>query len=72
MDNKPPLLDIRDVEVTFSKGKKHLSAVDGVNIQLSSGTTLGIVGESGSGKSTLARAVMQLVPTTSGSIFLRG
>jgi ABC-type oligopeptide transport system ATPase subunit len=72
MDNKPPLLDIRDVEVTFSKGKKQLTAVDGVNIQLNSGTTLGIVGESGSGKSTLARAVMQLVPTTSGSIFFEG
>ncbi len=72
MENKPPLLDIRDVEIIFSNGKKGITAVDGVNITLSKGVTLGIVGESGSGKSTLARAVMQLIPTTFGSIFFEG
>ena len=72
MDTKPPLLDIRDVEITFSNGKTALTAVDGVNLELRMGMTMGIVGESGSGKSTLARAVMQLIPTTFGSIFFEG
>ena len=68
METLHPLLDIRDLEITFQKGKQSIHAVAGVNVQLQKGTTLGIVGESGSGKSTLARAVVQLVPVTSGSI----
>ncbi|MBT4531346.1 MAG: ABC transporter ATP-binding protein [Phycisphaerae bacterium] len=72
METLHPLLDIRDLEITFQKGKQSIHAVAGVNVQLQKGTTLGIVGESGSGKSTLARAVVQLVPVTSGSIAFDG
>ncbi len=70
-----PILTARDLKVyfnvpgegLFAKARK-LRAVDGVDLDLKPGETLGIVGESGCGKSTLARAVMQLVPVTAGNV----
>jgi peptide/nickel transport system ATP-binding protein len=47
-------------------------ALDGVSLAIEAGSSVGIVGESGSGKSTLARAIMQIVPTASGTVVLEG
>jgi oligopeptide/dipeptide ABC transporter ATP-binding protein len=49
-----------------------LRAVDGVDLFLRKGETLGVVGESGSGKSTLARAVINLIPATAGAVTILG
>lgn len=75
----PALLTGRDLKVYFDipSGKlfappRKLRAVDGVDLDLKPGETLGIVGESGCGKSTLARAVMSLVPKTAGAVTFLG
>jgi oligopeptide/dipeptide ABC transporter ATP-binding protein len=52
--------------------REMLRAVDGVDLTLNPGETLGVVGESGSGKSTLARAILKLVPATTGSVTVLG
>ena len=55
------LLDIKDLNVTFATNDGEVHAVNGINLSLERGETLGIVGESGSGKSQLAFAVMGLL-----------
>jgi oligopeptide/dipeptide ABC transporter ATP-binding protein len=49
-----------------------VNAVDGVDLAIAPGTTLGLVGESGSGKSTLARLVTRLLEPTHGRVMLKG
>ena len=58
--------------VVFKKQYGAVRAVDGVNLELRRGETLGIVGESGCGKSTLARMLVGLEKPTSGDLFVQG
>jgi oligopeptide/dipeptide ABC transporter ATP-binding protein len=69
-----PLLDVRGLVVEFETGRARprLRAVDGVELSVAAGETVGLVGESGSGKTTIGRAVLGLVPVTDGAISFDG
>jgi oligopeptide transport system ATP-binding protein len=58
--------------ILFKTKYGDVKAVDGINLQLFRGETLGVVGESGCGKSTLAKLLVGLEKPTSGSIMVRG
>jgi len=66
--NKEPILQIKDLKVSFQSGKKFVAAVDGISFDLKEGEILGIVGESGSGKSVTSLATMGLIPSPPGKI----
>ncbi|MDN2663101.1 murein tripeptide/oligopeptide ABC transporter ATP binding protein OppF [Psychromonas sp. 14N.309.X.WAT.B.A12] len=79
--DKKLILDIKSLKVQFNIPSKSLlpwakpiplKAVDGIDLKLYEGETLGVVGESGCGKSTLARAIIGLVPVSSGQVVWLG
>ena len=57
-----PLLDVRDLCVTFRQGGRETLAVDHVSFSVQRGKTLALVGESGSGKSISALSIVRLLP----------
>ena len=66
------VLEVRDLVVRFGSGRTAHTAVDGVSLTVGSSSVVGLVGESGSGKSTLGKAMVGLVPLTSGQILWDG
>lgn len=57
-----PLLEVKDLTVSYATDTGNVLAVDGVSFQLEAGQSLGLVGESGSGKSTIGTAILGLLP----------
>ncbi|HEY4024828.1 MAG TPA: oligopeptide/dipeptide ABC transporter ATP-binding protein [Candidatus Dormibacteraeota bacterium] len=66
------VLQVRGLTVRYGAGARALTAVDGVDLAIPAGGTLGLVGESGCGKSTVARALVGLAPVAAGQVTLGG
>ncbi|MGH3583827.1 MAG: ATP-binding cassette domain-containing protein, partial [Mycobacterium sp.] len=66
------LLSVRGLSKSFRVGGKKLHALDGIDLTLGRGETLGLVGESGCGKSTLARTLMMLERPDAGTVDFDG
>lgn len=60
MEERKPILEIRDLRVLFPVHKGWLPAVDGVSLQIRPGEITGVVGESGSGKSVMSQSILRL------------
>lgn len=65
MSNQP-LIDIKDLHVHFTSDGKLIKAVNGVNLKVNKGESVGIVGETGAGKTTTALSIIRLVQTPPG------
>src|SRR4051794_12320130 len=79
VDPNQPLVEVRDLVKSFPvKGGMlrrtvaEVRAVDGVDLQIRRGETLGLVGESGCGKTTIGRLILRLIDPTSGTITFDG
>ncbi|WP_440109668.1 ABC transporter ATP-binding protein [Acidovorax sp. BL-A-41-H1] len=57
-----PFVDVRNLRVTFTGGKKPVEAVNGVDLQVRRGEVIALIGESGSGKSVTLRSLLRLHP----------
>ena len=69
MENeKSPILEIKDLRVTYETDIEVVEAVNGISFQIEKGKTLGLVGETGAGKTTTALSILRLLPETTGRI----
>ncbi len=57
-----PLIEVKDLRVEFDVRAGIVKAVDGLNLTIHRGKTLGVIGESGCGKSMTARAILNMIP----------
>ncbi len=67
-ETRQPLLDVRNLKTHFFTDDGVVKAVDGVDLSIQKGESLGVVGESGCGKSVTAQSIMQIVPSPPGRI----
>ena len=67
-NKKDLILDIKDLVIHYETDDGVVKALNGVNIHIGVGETLGLVGETGAGKTTLAKGIMRLIPNPPGKI----
>lgn len=68
MRMKKPILEVKELQVSFAKEEQPITVVNGVSCVVYSGETLGIIGESGCGKSITSLSIMGLIPRPPGRI----
>ncbi len=71
-ENKEPILSLRNVDISFGRGKKLFKAVENASFDIYKGETVSLVGESGSGKTTIGRAIVGINPLSAGEIIFNG
>ncbi len=71
-NGKEVLLSVRNIDITFGKGKNENKAVKNASFDIYKGETFSLVGESGSGKTTIGRAVIRVNPLAAGEILYKG
>ncbi|MBD8007047.1 ABC transporter ATP-binding protein [Bacillus norwichensis] len=67
-----PLIQVKNLKKYFTVEDNKLKAVDGLNLDIYPGETVGLVGESGCGKSTAGRTILRLHEPTSGEVLYNG
>ena len=73
MDQNNYIFEVEDLCKYFPAGKKKVvKAVDGINLKIRKGETIGLVGESGCGKTTCGRTIIKLYEPTKGKILFEG
>ena len=72
MEEREKLIEIKNLQITFGRGRKKFVAVNDVNFDIYKGETFSLVGESGSGKTTIGRAITRINPVSKGEILFKG
>ncbi len=62
------ILDIKDLEIIYKTDLETVKAVNGIDLKIGKGKTLGLVGETGAGKTTTALSILRLLPTNTGKV----
>ena len=62
MSNNQEFLEVKDLVVEYKSDGQIVHAVNGVNLKLGKGRTLGLVGETGAGKTTIAKSILRILP----------
>ena len=65
---KNNVLEIKDLKIEFRSDDVIVNAVNGINLTMKEGETLGLVGETGAGKTTVARAILGILPKPQGKV----